>query len=78
MVLYIRSCPLDMKEPVSGIVYAAPLLENSPELAKLRALFLIKYGNDFPQETVQDGCVDTRVSKHVCPHEYSIRLLSCF
>lgn len=58
---FLRSCPLDMKESVCSVVYAAPFLDNSPELIKVRALFLAKYGGQFPQECVNSCCVNKKV-----------------
>jgi exoribonuclease R len=50
-----------MKEAVCSVIYAAPFLENSPELVKVRALFLAKYGGQFPQECVNSCCVNKKV-----------------
>jgi actin len=55
------SCPLDVKEAVCSVCYATPFLENSPELVKLRRMFLAKYGTQFPAECVQACCVNQKM-----------------
>ena len=40
------SVPLEMKEAVCSICYAAPFLDNSPEMVKIRAMFIAKYRTD--------------------------------
>jgi hypothetical protein len=55
------ACPLDIKEAVCSVCYATPFLENSPELVKLRHMFLNKYGAQFPAECVQACCVNQKM-----------------
>jgi actin beta/gamma 1 len=54
-------CPLELKEAVCSIVYAAPFLDNAPELVKVRSMILSKYGKDFAQECVGSCCVAKKV-----------------
>lgn len=61
-----KHCPSELQESVCGIIYAAPYLENDakygqPELMKARKIFLLKYGKNFPNECVQNGCINQRL-----------------
>lgn len=42
-----KLCPIDLKEAVSSIIYAAPRCSDVPELKKIRSLFTTKYGKEF-------------------------------
>lgn len=53
-------CPLDVLEHVGGVVYAAPFFDNSPELAKIRAMFVHKYGR-IDIDGVKRHLIDERV-----------------
>jgi vacuolar protein sorting-associated protein IST1 len=55
------SCPLDMHESISGIIYAAPYFEHSPELAKIARMLMRKYGADFANEAASSRLINTRV-----------------
>ncbi|KAG4142108.1 hypothetical protein ERO13_D06G113600v2 [Gossypium hirsutum] len=42
-----RECPLDLKEAISSICFAAPRCANLPELLHVQMLFISKYGKEF-------------------------------
>ncbi|KAJ0975172.1 hypothetical protein J5N97_017137 [Dioscorea zingiberensis] len=42
-----RECPLDLKEAISSICFAAPRCSDLPELQQVQMLFAAKYGKEF-------------------------------
>ncbi|CAH1420260.1 unnamed protein product [Lactuca virosa] len=42
-----RECPVDLKEGISSLIFAAPRCSEIPELVALRDIFEKKYGKDF-------------------------------
>lgn len=42
-----RECPLDLKEAISSICFAAPRCADLPELLQVQMLFAHKYGKEF-------------------------------
>ncbi|KAH7331458.1 hypothetical protein KP509_20G034500 [Ceratopteris richardii] len=42
-----RECPLDLKEAVTSLIFAAPRVSDVPELLEVQTLFTFKYGRDF-------------------------------
>ncbi|KAI5082063.1 hypothetical protein GOP47_0001806 [Adiantum capillus-veneris] len=42
-----KQCPIDLREAVGTIIYAAPRCTDIPELGKLRHYFSAKYGKEF-------------------------------
>lgn len=42
-----RECPLDLKEAISSICFAAPRCSDLPELQQVQMLFAAKYGREF-------------------------------
>ncbi|KAK1267273.1 hypothetical protein QJS04_geneDACA000698 [Acorus gramineus] len=42
-----RECPLDLKEAISSICFAAPRCSDLPELQQVQMLFITKYGKEF-------------------------------
>ncbi|XWS24870.1 hypothetical protein CRYUN_Cryun27aG0022100 [Craigia yunnanensis] len=42
-----RECPLDLKEAISSICFAAPRCADLPELLQVQMLFISKYGKEF-------------------------------
>ncbi|KAL7223755.1 hypothetical protein ACSBR1_025247 [Camellia fascicularis] len=42
-----RECPLDLKEGISSLLFAAPRCSDIPELLAIRDIFEKKYGKDF-------------------------------
>ncbi|KAG4984036.1 hypothetical protein JHK87_028785 [Glycine soja] len=42
-----RKCPLDLKEAISSVCFAAPRCADLPELLQVQSLFASKYGKDF-------------------------------
>ncbi|KAL3692606.1 hypothetical protein R1sor_006257 [Riccia sorocarpa] len=42
-----KQCPLDMKEAVSSLIFAAPRCADLPELIQIRTQFNAKYGKEF-------------------------------
>jgi hypothetical protein len=57
-------------DAICGIIYAAPFLEvdakfGQPELMKVRKIFLEKYGKNFPNDCLNNGCVNPKVWKRL-------------
>ncbi|XP_039115072.1 IST1 homolog [Dioscorea cayenensis subsp. rotundata] len=44
-----RECPLDLKEAISSVCFAAPRCADLPELQQVQMLFAAKYGKEFVQ-----------------------------
>lgn len=44
---YDRECPLDLKEAISSVCFAAPRCADLPELLQAQILFAGKYGKEF-------------------------------
>ncbi|KAJ9554152.1 hypothetical protein OSB04_018197 [Centaurea solstitialis] len=42
-----RECPLELKEAVASIIFAAPRCSDLPDLLSVRGLFATKYGKEF-------------------------------
>jgi len=42
-----KSCPLDLKEAISSLIFASPRCADLPELLQIRQLFAAKYGKEF-------------------------------
>lgn len=42
-----RECPLDLKEAISSLCFAAPRCADLPELLQVQMLFIAKYGKEF-------------------------------
>ncbi|MCO5595254.1 hypothetical protein L7F22_049294 [Adiantum nelumboides] len=42
-----RECPLDLKEAVASLIFAAPRASDLPELLEVQTLFSFKYGREF-------------------------------
>ncbi|KAL6970865.1 hypothetical protein U1Q18_030543 [Sarracenia purpurea var. burkii] len=42
-----RECPLDLKEAISSVCFAAPRCADLPELLQVQMLFVAKYGKEF-------------------------------
>ncbi|KAM0938238.1 putative vacuolar protein sorting-associated protein Ist1 [Dioscorea sansibarensis] len=42
-----KSCPIDLREAVAGVVFASPRCADIPELMDVRKQFLAKYGKEF-------------------------------
>ncbi|KAI0493864.1 hypothetical protein KFK09_023990 [Dendrobium nobile] len=43
----IRSCPIDLKEAISSVIFASPRCADIPELMDARKQFVAKYGKEF-------------------------------
>ncbi|KAJ8477445.1 hypothetical protein OPV22_021172 [Ensete ventricosum] len=48
-----RECPLDLKEAISSICFAAPRCADLPELQQVQMLFAAKYGKEFVMATTE-------------------------
>ncbi|GKV32379.1 hypothetical protein SLEP1_g40990 [Rubroshorea leprosula] len=48
-----RECPLDLKEAVSTICFAAPRCADLPELLQVQMMFASKYGKEFVSATTE-------------------------
>jgi hypothetical protein len=47
LFLFFRECPLDLKEAISSVCFAAPRCGDLPELLQVQTLFASKYGKEF-------------------------------
>lgn len=45
--LMSRECPLDLKEAISSVCFAAPRCADLPELLQVQMMFAGKYGKEF-------------------------------
>lgn len=43
----ISECPLDLREAISSLIYAAPRCADVEELSQVRAILAAKYGKEF-------------------------------
>ena len=60
-----RTCPVDLKEAISSLIYASPRCADLPELIQIRTLFTAKYGKEFVASATElrpDCGVNRRVS----------------
>jgi hypothetical protein len=42
-----RECPIDLKEAISSVCFAAPRCADLPELMQVQMMFATKYGKEF-------------------------------
>ncbi|KAH7431888.1 hypothetical protein KP509_08G071600 [Ceratopteris richardii] len=58
-----KQCPIDMREPVASIIYAAPRCPEITELQQIRCLLSRKYGKEFTQiaDELRPDCGVNRV-----------------
>lgn len=62
-----RECPEELREAISGLIFAASRFGEFPELQQLRDIFTSRYGKDF---TVQ--CVELSKNCGVHPKVYIV------
>lgn len=75
-----RECPLDLKEAISSICFAAPRCADLPELLQVQLLFAGKYGKEFvaaATELMPECGVNRQVIKLKKQLNF-VYLLSCF
>ncbi|KAK8916921.1 hypothetical protein KSP39_PZI023122 [Platanthera zijinensis] len=48
-----RSCPIDLKEAISSVIFASPRCADLPELVDVRKHFTAKYEKDFITSTLE-------------------------
>ena len=65
LLLSQRSCPSELKEAVCAIVFAAPYLQDQPELLKARAMLLARYGKAFPNDCAECNAVSPQLVSRV-------------
>ncbi|OVA06626.1 protein of unknown function DUF292 [Macleaya cordata] len=77
-----RECPLDLKEAISSICFAAPRCADLPELLQVQMLFAAKYGKEFVSaatELIPDCGVNRQIiellSVRAPPAEIKLKLL---
>ncbi|KAF3795268.1 IST1-like protein [Nymphaea thermarum] len=77
-----RECPLDLKEAISTLCFAAPRCADLPELLQVQTLFAAKYGKEFvaaATEFTPDSAVNRQViellSVRAPPVEEKLKLL---
>lgn len=44
---FYRTCPIDLKEAITSVVFAAPRCADIPELLDIKKHFTAKYGKEF-------------------------------
>ncbi|KAJ1693025.1 hypothetical protein LUZ63_009723 [Rhynchospora breviuscula] len=59
-----RQCPVDLKEGISSLIYAAPRCSELPELLRIRDIFEKKYGKDFVTAAAELR-TDSGVNRHL-------------
>jgi len=47
LLKFCRECPLDLKEAISSVCFAAPRCSDLTELQQVQILFVSKYGKEF-------------------------------
>ncbi|OMO62206.1 hypothetical protein CCACVL1_22959 [Corchorus capsularis] len=66
----LRECPLDLREAVASIIFAAPRCSDMPDLLQIKNLFSTKFGKEFvlaATELRPDSSVNRAAgSKHIC------------
>ncbi|PNH10219.1 IST1-like protein, partial [Tetrabaena socialis] len=55
LIAKTKELPRDMMEAISSIIYAAQRINDLPELATLRTLFVTKYGKEYATEAAADA-----------------------
>ncbi|GAB4861024.1 hypothetical protein Ancab_036187 [Ancistrocladus abbreviatus] len=77
-----RECPLDLKEAISSVCFAAPRCADLPELLQVQMLFASKYGKEFVAAATElmPNCGVNRqlielLSVHAPPAEKKLKLL---
>lgn len=68
-----RECPLDLKEAISSICFAAPRCADLPELQQVQMLFAAKYGREFVAAATE-LMPDCGVNRQVPPDQTMIFL----
>lgn len=54
MFIYLyRECPDELKEAISGLIFASSRCGDFPELQKIREIFKSRYGAEFDARAVQ-------------------------
>lgn len=48
-----ESCPEELKEAISSLIFAASRCGEFPELQKIREIFTLKYGKEFAARAVE-------------------------
>ncbi|PWA39511.1 hypothetical protein CTI12_AA569900 [Artemisia annua] len=48
-----KTCPIDLKEAITSVIFAAPRCSDIPELANIQKQFKAKYGKDFVSAAVE-------------------------
>jgi len=61
MLLSQRSCPSELKESVCALVFAAPYLQDQPELLKCREMLLSRYGKAFPNDCMECNAISPQL-----------------
>ncbi|KAJ7571320.1 hypothetical protein O6H91_01G159300 [Diphasiastrum complanatum] len=59
-----KSCPTDLQEAVSSLLFAGPRCAKLPELLKVREVFSAKYGKDFVTAAIEPN-KNSAVSKQI-------------
>ncbi|CAK9251064.1 unnamed protein product, partial [Sphagnum jensenii] len=59
-----KLCPLDLKEAISSLIFAAPRCADLPELQQIQGLFAVKYGKEFAAAATE-LCPDCGVNRRI-------------
>lgn len=60
-----RTCPIDLKEAITSVIFAAPRCSDIPELVDARKNFTAKYGKEFASAALELR-PDSGVNRMVC------------
>lgn len=75
-LVYARECPLDLKEAISSICFAAPRCADLPELLQVQLAFTGKYGKEFVAAATElrpECGVNRQVTQFIITyHQYTI------
>lgn len=77
-----KECPLELREAVASVVFAAPRCSDLPELLHVRSLFSAKYGKEFilaatelrPDTSVNRSIIE-KLSVYAPPPEVRLRVM---
>lgn len=80
-LMLLRECPLDLKEAISSVCFAAPRCADLPELLQVHMLFASKYGKEFVSAAtglMPDCGVNRQVEWIIILVDLIVRLLHIF
>lgn len=72
-MLFFRNCPIDLKEAIASVIFAAPRCADVPELQDIRKHLTAKYGKDFAAAALElrPDCGVSRMVGLICICAYN-------